>query len=1120
MANEINTAERTYRDLFSYKDFVLSVLAPYYFPDEEVSTLNIGTIGFVTEQIGTVTEDTFFTISTLIKEMFPQKAQLPESIYSHASHFQLSNVLSSAAACKFLLVFEEETIVQLMEDVKQMDGIKENIIYIDRDTQIIVEDKVFTLDYDIEIMMKVINGETVYTAKYITTDFKNSVSSITDPYIKVRKSVDNYLALEVIAHQCTREVVSDNIIDNSVINHPTIEIPFSGKLAGFDVFYKTPKEEEFNTQLKVRVIESLPIDDPFCYYRIKDEGILELSFTTIESYFQPEFNSDIEVVLYMTDGEKGNFNVYTGSNIDVICTNEKYWYNNNMVLAAKPVTASEGGSEALSLDALQELTVEQFSTANALTTDPDLETFFRNYRYRYDNNIKFIKRRDDVCERLFAGYLIMRDDDYIYPTNTMDMSLNYLDLNNPSEGYIYSLDPGALFKYETGLTDRVVPVLKNDYRITKNAYFMIYDNDMIMKYFEKNYNEDETLKETYESFDDFILAYVDKKEEFNDTYEWTRYNSYVEWYVKERKTEFLLEYLEKHKNIYSNYIGNEDEFVKGMLDEESTVLVFPEGDYEDWLENLYYYKDHNKNETLREFINKYRYLCHYWETTHENEDSFAHDYETADDYALSVSYGEEKYSKLEYSQWEDTEKKYVTIYDDEIFELEKKHPDEFYFSCPFLMTLTTKPNIFSYYSTIVDKYSLVDFVDYNNESFLQFIMNQIHVTRELTQEKKYKFSATILPSISWDSEKLVPSYYGTATNNKSNPLRMILTINDKSGNECCYIELLPEKVSEDEQITFTGELYTNDHLTTSGSFTILANAKSKTPVHFMGANDESRVIPMEDVVLNIYTLYSDPETDAELKETNNSFYTMDESLVGYVWTNKFNTYSDPVTFIKPLNMVRSNIYFRDDRNYNIDTGDVYIYSVPFMKYDILVHKKENGEENTKQAERFKKFITQYTQQYLNMETVLNTTLRNTSHIDLKFYNTYGKSRNYLIGENNEIIDKVNISIYFDVCVLRGTDLIAKSKELKTYIKNCIETINSLGSNDFYISNLIRKIENDHSFVDHLHFKGINGYNTDYQNIKNITKDLDDLNAKERYKYVPEMLVCNTEDIHLTMTEVD
>ena len=277
---------------------------------------------------------------------------------------------------------------------------------------------------------------------------------------------------------------------------------------------------------------------------------------------------------------------------------------------------------------------------------------------------------------------------------------------------------------------------------------------------------------------------------------------------------------------------------------------------------------------------------------------------------------------------------------------------------------------------------------------------------------------------------------------------------------------------------------------------------------------------MEDVVLNIYTLYSDPETDAELKETNNSFYTMDESLVGYVWTNKFNTYSDPVTFIKPLNMVRSNIYFRDDRNYNIDTGDVYIYSVPFMKYDLLVHKKENGEENIKQAERFKKFITQYTQQYLNMETVLNTTLRNTSHIDLKFYNTYGKSRNYLIGENNEIIDKVNISIYFDVCVLRGTDLIAKSKELKTYIKNCIETINSLGSNDFYISNLIRKIENDHSFVDHLHFKGINGYNTDYQNIKNITKDLDDLNAKERYKYVPEMLVCNTEDIHLTMTEVD
>ena len=405
--------------------------------------------------------------------------------------------------------------------------------------------------------MRKINGEYVYSAKYVTIPFKNTISSISNPYIKVRKSKDGYLALEVIGRQCYREEMTQTIIDNTKINYPTLDFEFEGKLAGFDIFYKSPTDEDFTTQLTSLVMNSEPLkDEKFCYYKMVDDNVLRISFSTMEHYFQPEFNSEIKVIIYTTDGSDGNFEIYNGSNIEVICTSERFSYNMNLVLSAKPMTASVGGKDKLSLDELQSLVVEQFSSANAITTDYDLESYFYNYQFRYNNKIKFIKRRDDFAERLFGGYLIMQEEDYIYPTNTLDVSLNYNKLSNPDDRVIYTIQPGAIFKYESGRNDRVVPVYKED-----DTLLTIYDRDVVM-------------------------------------------------------------------------------------------------------------------------------------------------------------------------------------------DVVKENPKEFYYTNPFLVSITTDPNVIGYYLTIVNQYSLVDFTNYNPDSFLQFIMNRVHVERTLEEYNKYKISIKILPSIS------------------------------------------------------------------------------------------------------------------------------------------------------------------------------------------------------------------------------------------------------------------------------------------------------------------------------------------------------------------------------------
>ena len=136
------------------------------------------------------------------------------------------------------------------------------------------------------------------------------------------------------------------------------------------------------------------------------------------------------------------------------------------------------------------------------------------------------------------------------------------------------------------------------------------------------------------------------------------------------------------------------------------------------------------------------------------------------------------------------------------------------------------------------------------------------------------------------------------------------------------------------------------------------------------------------------------------------------------------------------------------------------------------------------------------------------------HIDTKFYNSYGRSTNFDIGENGEVIDTNNISIYFDVYVISNTDTIAAESELKLYIKDYIETINEDGSNDLYISNLITDLENHFSYVHHLYFKGINSYDTTYQAIINRKIGLENLTKEERRNFVPDILVVNTNNIVL------
>ena len=130
-----------------------------------------------------------------------------------------------------------------------------------------------------------------------------------------------YLALLVKVRQVYYNEEYFNIIDNNLLNVPFVEFNYSNQLCNFEVFYRDSNTTEY-IQLVKKLNNSKAIKTPFCYYEVKSNSSVEISFSSKENTFKPSFNSEILVKIWTTDGEDGNFDMYTGSNVNVYVDTE------------------------------------------------------------------------------------------------------------------------------------------------------------------------------------------------------------------------------------------------------------------------------------------------------------------------------------------------------------------------------------------------------------------------------------------------------------------------------------------------------------------------------------------------------------------------------------------------------------------------------------------------------------------------------------------------------------------------------------------------------------------------------------------------------------------------------
>ena len=528
----MSTEDRS--NMYEIMDYWLSNIAPKYFDMEDLSLNRLGLFGYVNETMSHSIESIVNESNIFYNELFFKRAVLPQSIYAYASHYGVENITAIPATMSFAIGINEETL--LRKSITEGD---ETYFIIDSDSKLLVENEIpFMLDYDIKISIKKdYTGNYFYSAKYITKNLDNPISNIkssSNPFIKlsnIKINLTNYIYLYVEAHQYEKIEQNKTIYSEDFIEYFTFDVDYdnnNGQLADFNVFYREPNATEFK-QIEKKLIDSAESENPFCYYQFRDKNKVNISFSNIARYFKPEFNSELNFTFFNTMGAKGNFK-YTGDNVVFSLQSDKYDYS-DVIMVAESLSDSVGGKDSKTYEEIKRLVSTMASTCGNIATETDLNKYFNSIEDC--SEILFVKKRDDILDRLYGAFLLLRDsDNNIVPTNTTDLDLYVKDFDLIEESTKrYVLKSGSKLVYKPN---------SKTLKVT---------------------NGNGLIKPLFEYTNPFTIVV-------------NRSPFFVEYYLTSINKTFNTNFAEVNDSVYTNFISNNIEIERDSIHDEYYHITF------------------------------------------------------------------------------------------------------------------------------------------------------------------------------------------------------------------------------------------------------------------------------------------------------------------------------------------------------------------------------------------------------------------------------------------------------------------------------------------------------------------------------------------------------------------
>lgn len=389
--------------------------------------------------------------------------------------------------------------------------------------------------------------------------------------------------------------------------------------------------------------------------------------------------------------------------------------------------------------------------------------------------------------------------------------------------------------------------------------------------------------------------------------------------------------------------------------------------------------------------------------------------------------------------------------DDEVIE-----PDAFVYTSPFTIVINTTPYLtMSYYSSNVEKSSYFEYNYINQNCPLQFICDYMTMERHyLKNDDDYIISLNLLQNITEDFG-MVKIDIGTGKIIDTNMKIMLLI---ESNDVKYYVE--GEVVEFDSSVysyKVQFRLYNDSAINKDNCIRInnvyKANETSKTYAYL------SREVNMS---VYVYYKYED-----EYYGDNYVTY-FGKSTEGYSLSNVFKTKDEVELYQNYSEMVRSTVKVMKAKD---DSIYYKILSSPLIRHSYMQDITRN--KNVLKYMRIRKVY---------IDDAINV-MEDSFTVDLKFFNTYGQSNMFVIGHDNRLLDRTNLTLNFRVKLLTNADENVV-KKIKKSIKEYIENINEVRS--IHMTNLTTEIQKIYSAnIEFIEFVGMNDYDATYQYLEKI-----------------------------------
>ena len=353
-------------------------------------------------------------------------------------------------------------------------------------------------------------------------------------------------------------------------------------------------------------------------------------------------------------------------------------------------------------------------------------------------------------------------------------------------------------------------------------------------------------------------------------------------------------------------------------------------------------------------------------------------------------------------------------------------------------------------------------------------------------------------------------------------IKAFLTINGSEFEEkMMHIPLIIEDyVSDGDYFKLCAYVATDDELGSNGTMHLTDG------VYYDDINETEQLhdwkevdgkmcyISMDKSDFSIYTFIR--YEDSNVPKYSNYLYVKndaDTTSGQWTFTNKYTVTTEATGFalIRPIQYIRSTAvaYMSNEPGYVIDPNDPEeIENRKHCKY-VIKSSPIVSSEWVKTISN-SQYLNTIVRKNYNIINLIYNYLEENFAIDMKFYNSYGRSRFYRVGNKNEPdlmkdLDRVNITLRIGINAdtLSSIDLL--KERLNEFIRNYIESLNDIQAQGrpIYLMNLMAEIKQNFEEIGYLEFYGFNDYSSDVQKIES---SFDDEIPKLSYnEYVPEFI---------------